>query len=172
TVIAPTLAVMARRGHPFRGALYAGLMLTREGSRVLEFNCRFGDPETQALMLAVDEDLLPLLHACASGVLGTGPIRVAPGRSVAVVLAAENYPRTPRLGDEIHGLDAMPPGIEVFHAGTGLDGGRLVTAGGRVLTVCAQRESVEEARAAVLGGVARIRFRGMHFRRDIAARGG
>jgi phosphoribosylamine--glycine ligase len=123
-------------------------------------------------MLAVDEDLLPLLHACASGVLGTGPIRVAPGRSVAVVLAAENYPRTPRLGDEIHGLDAMPPGIEVFHAGTGLDGGRLVTAGGRVLTVCAQRQSVEEARAAVLGGVARIRFRGMHFRRDIAARGG
>jgi phosphoribosylamine--glycine ligase len=168
-VIAPTLAEMTRRGHPFQGALYAGLMLTREGPQVLEFNCRFGDPETQALMLALDEDLLPLLHACAVGNLETGPLRVASGLSVAVVVAAENYPRAPRLGDEIDGLENLPPEVEAFHAGTAMNGGRLVTAGGRVLTVCARRETAGQARAAVFEALARVRFRGMHFRRDIAA---
>jgi phosphoribosylamine--glycine ligase len=171
-VIARTLAELARRGHPFRGALYAGLMLTPEGPRVLEFNCRFGDPETQVLMLALDDDLLPLLDACARGTLERGPLRVAPGLAVGVVVAAENYPQAPRLGDAIEGLDAVPSGVEVFHAGTRIDGGRLVTAGGRVLTVCARRDTAAGARAAAFDGVGRIRFRGMHFRRDIAARAG
>ncbi|HYX91334.1 MAG TPA: phosphoribosylamine--glycine ligase, partial [Myxococcaceae bacterium] len=104
-VIAPTLAELARRGHPFRGALYAGLMLTPEGVRVLEFNCRFGDPETQVLMLALEEDLLPLLDACARGRLEPRRLQVAMGLAVGVVLAAENYPRAPRLGDPIEGID-------------------------------------------------------------------
>jgi phosphoribosylamine--glycine ligase len=172
TVIAPTLAEMARRGHAFRGALYAGLMLTREGPRVLEFNCRFGDPETQVLMLVLDEDLLPLLDDCARGRLEQRPLRVAPGVAVGVVVAAENYPQGPRLGDAIEGLDAVPAGVEVFHAGTRIDGGRLVTAGGRVLTVCARRDTAARARPAAFEGVERIRFRGMHFRRDIAAHAG
>ena len=172
-VIAPTLVELARRGHPFRGALYAGLMLTPEGLRVLEFNCRFGDPETQVLMLALDEDLLPLLDACARGRLEPRRLRVAMGLAVGVVLAAENYPRAPRLGDPIEGIDGAPEDVQIFHAGTRSEGGgRLVTAGGRVLTVCARRDTAAQARAAAFECVARIRFRGMHYRRDVAARAG
>ncbi len=161
---------LARRGFPFRGALYAGLMLTRDGVRVLEFNCRFGDPEAQVLMMQLADDPLPLLDACAKGRLSRTRLQERAGASVGVVLAAEGYPGAVKTGDEISGLDAAGELAQVFHAGTGRDAGRLVTSGGRVLTVCARGESVEAARDRAYEAVSRIRFRGMHFRKDIAAR--
>lgn len=172
TVIAPTLRELARRGMPFRGALYAGLMLTPKGPRVLEFNARFGDPETQVLMLSVEEDLLPVLDACARGTLSQTSLRLAKGTAVGVVLASENYPASPKLGDAIEGLEQLPKDVFAFHAGTKRADGKLVTSGGRVLTVCALRDSPQAARDAAFEAIARIRFRGMHYRRDIAARAG
>ncbi len=170
-VIAPMLAVMRRRGSPFKGALYAGLMLTRSGPKVLEFNARFGDPETQVLMLQLGEDLLPLLDACARGQLEPRPLVLAPGASVGVVLAAEGYPDTPRRGQRIEGLEAVPVGASVFMAGVEAKDGAILTAGGRVLTVCARGDDLAEARQRVYAAIADIRFEGMHFRRDIGARG-
>jgi phosphoribosylamine--glycine ligase len=170
-VIAPTLAVLRRRGMPFRGALYAGLMLTRAGPKVLEFNARFGDPETQVLVMQLGEDLLPLLDACARGRLESRPLVSAPGASVGVVLAAQGYPETPRKGQRIDGLDAVPEGATVFLAGTETKDGALVTSGGRVLTVCARGRDLGEARERAYAAVAAVRFEGMHFRRDIGARG-
>jgi phosphoribosylamine---glycine ligase len=170
-VIAPTLATLRRRGMPFRGALYAGLMLTRNGPRVLEFNARFGDPETQVLMMQLAEDVLPLLEACARGQLESRPLAVHPGASVGVVLAAQGYPEAPRKGDRIEGLDAVPADAPVFVAGVEEKDGRWLTAGGRVLTVCARGADLAEARARAYAAAAHIRFEGMHFRRDIGARG-
>jgi phosphoribosylamine--glycine ligase len=170
-VIAPMLAVMRRRGAPFKGALYAGLMLTRNGPKVLEFNARFGDPETQVLMLQLEEDLLPLLEACARGRLEPRPLVLAPGASVGVVLAAEGYPETPRRGQRIEGLDAVPAGATAFMAGVEAKDGALLTAGGRVLTVCARGSDLVEARQRAYAAISGIRFEGMHFRRDIGARG-
>jgi phosphoribosylamine---glycine ligase len=170
-VIAPMLAVMRRRGAPFKGALYAGLMLTRSGPKVLEFNARFGDPETQVLMLQLEEDLLPLLEACARGRLEPRPLVLAPGASVGVVLAAEGYPDTPRRGQRIEGLDSVPPGVSVFMAGVEEKDGALRTVGGRVLTVCARGSDLVEARQRAYAAISGIRFEGMHFRRDIGARG-
>ncbi len=169
-IIRPTLDELNRRGCPFRGALYAGLMLTRSGPKVLEFNCRFGDPETQVLMMQIDEDLVELFLQCAQGKLNRAAIRAGSGASVGVVVAAEGYPQTPTTGDEIAGLaDAEALG-QVFHAATRLEGGRLVTSGGRVLTVCARGASIAEARSKAYAAVAPVQFRGMHYRRDIGAR--
>jgi phosphoribosylamine---glycine ligase len=167
-VIAPTLAEMKRRGAPFRGALYAGLMLTPNGPRVLEFNCRFGDPETQPLMMQMGEDLLPWLSACGAGKLAPRPIASSPGHSVAVVLAAEGYPQAPRVGDVIEGLDSVQ-GAQVFHAGTRSEDGSIVTSGGRVLTVCSRGASLAEARERAYSAARAIHFRGMHYRKDIGA---
>lgn len=170
-VIAPTLAELKRRGAEFRGALYAGLMLTPQGPKVLEFNARLGDPETQPLMMQVKDDLVPFLQACARGRLEAKAIDVHDGAAVGVVLAAHGYPQAPRLGDEIAGLDGpLPAGVQVFHAGTRRVDGKLVTAGGRVLTVCAQAPSVDAARALAYEAAERVRFEGRHFRRDIAAK--
>ncbi len=171
TVISPTLRELARRGAPFKGALYAGLMLTRSGPKVLEFNCRFGDPETQVLMLQMGEDLLPLLAAAANGKLEQRRVRERSGASVGVVLAAQGYPGPIRSGDVIEGLDdARGSSVEVFHAGTRSEGERLVTAGGRVMTVCAFGEDLKQARARAYEAAGRVRFEGMHMRRDIGAR--
>jgi phosphoribosylamine---glycine ligase len=170
TVIAPVLREMARRGHPFSGALYAGLMLTPSGLRVLEFNARFGDPEAQVLVLQLAEDLLPLLHACATGALVQRPLSVAPGASVGVVLASAGYPGAPRTGSPIAGTEGMGAGTHVFHAATALVDGRLVTAGGRVLTVCATAASLDEARRAAYRSVSSIHFEGMQLRHDIGER--
>lgn len=170
-VIAPALAELKRRGAEFRGALYAGLMLTPEGPKVLEFNARLGDPETQPLMLCLGQDLVPVLKACAQGRLEPGALAVRDGAAVGVVLAAQGYPERPRTGDAITGLDGpLPDGVEVFHAGTRLEGGRLVTAGGRVLTVCAHGPTVEAARRLAYAAAEGIAFEGRHFRRDVAAR--
>jgi phosphoribosylamine--glycine ligase len=171
-VIAPTLATLRRRGTPFRGALYAGLMLTRNGTRVLEFNARFGDPETQVLMMQLAEDVLPLLEACARGRLESRPLAVYPGASVGVVLAAGGYPDTPRRGQRIEGLQAVPADTPVFVAGVEeRDDGLLFTAGGRVLTVCARGADLAEARGHAYATIGHLRFEGMHFRRDIGAKG-
>jgi phosphoribosylamine--glycine ligase len=165
SVIAPTLRELARRGTPFRGALYAGLMLTPAGPKVLEFNARLGDPETQPLLMQLDEDLAPLLRDCARGSLVARPLRFSAGSTVAVVLAAHGYPEAPRTGDVIWGLGAP----FVFHAGTKRVGDEIVTSGGRVLTVCAQGATFDEARAKAYASVEAIRFEGMQFRTDIGA---
>lgn len=170
SVIAPVLREMARQGHPFTGALYAGLMLTAQGPRVLEFNARFGDPEAQVLVLQLEEDLLPLLYACATGALAQRPLRVTEGASVAVVLASEGYPGTPRTGLPLLGTEGSVPGTHLFHGATARVEGQLVTAGGRVLSVCAQAASLESARRAAYARVERIHFPGMQFRRDIGVR--
>lgn len=169
SVIRPVLKTLAHRGAPFRGALYAGLMMTESGPRVLEFNARFGDPETQVLVEVLDEDLLLLLDACARGTLEERPLRSS-GAAVGVVLAAAGYPASPRKGDRLEGLDSVPADVQVFHAGTAREEGGLVTSGGRVLTVCARRESIGEALEAALQVAGSIRAPGLHFRRDIGRR--
>ncbi len=169
-VITPTLRELAKRGTPFRGALYAGLMLTPEGPKVLEFNARLGDPETQPLVMQLDEDLVPLLRDCARGSLSPRPLKFAKGSTVAIVLAAHGYPEAPRAGDVIWGLGAVPRDAIVFHAGTKRSGAEVVTAGGRVLTVCARGPTFGHARAQAYAAVEAIRFEGMQFRRDIGAK--
>ncbi|MHB8874086.1 MAG: phosphoribosylamine--glycine ligase [Myxococcaceae bacterium] len=170
SVIAPTLAELRRRGLPFKGALYAGIMLTSDGPKVLEYNARFGDPETQVLMMQVEEDLLPVLDACARGALSQQRLRLHGGASVGVVLAASGYPAAARVGDPIDGLLEAEGLGQVFHAGTRKDGGRVVTAGGRVLTVCARAASLALARDGAYRAAEQVRFDGMQFRRDIGAR--
>ena len=166
----PVIAEMARRGTPFSGVLYAGLMMTADGPRVMEFNARFGDPETQALLPRLDEDLLALLSAAADGTLEDRPVRVNDGAAVAVVLAAHGYPGTPREGDVIEGLaEAAATGAEVYHAGTAPGpGGTIVTAGGRVLAVSARGDSVEDARARAYAAAQLVTFEGRQMRGDIA----
>lgn len=170
-VVAPTLAALRRRGLPFRGALYAGLMLTPQGPRVLEFNARLGDPEAQVLMLQLGEDLLPLLEACARGRLEPRPLVVRPGVSVGVVLAAQGYPESPRRGQRIEGVESVSAPAQVFVAGVEEREGAWLTAGGRVLTVCARGADLAEARTRAYAAVSQVSFEGMHFRRDIGARG-
>ena len=167
----PVVAEMARRGIPFSGVLYAGLMMTADGPRVLEFNTRFGDPETQALLPRLEEDLLGLLTAAADGTLEDRPVRVNDGAAVAVVLAAHGYPGTPRQGDVISGLaEAAATGAEVYHAGTAPGpGGTIVTAGGRVLAVSARGDSVPDARARAYAAAELITFDGRQMRGDIAS---
>ena len=169
TVLLPTIAEMARRGTPFRGALYAGLMLTERGPRVLEFNARFGDPETQPILMRLGSDLLPALLGAARGELGGARLEFDPRAAVGVVLAAEGYPGTVVQGDVVEGAEeALGEGVEVFQAATarGPDG-KLRTAGGRVLTVCALGRDLEEAAARAYRAAGTIRFRGGQYRRDI-----
>jgi phosphoribosylamine--glycine ligase len=172
TVLTPTARELSRRGSPFVGALYAGLMLTARGPRVLEFNCRLGDPEAQAILLRLRSDPLPLLLACAQGRLATQKPVWDARTAVAVVLAAHGYPGTPRALDPIEGLDQAGEGEDlwVLHAGTRLQDGRVVTSGGRVLTVAALGSGPAQARARAYGAAAHIRFDGMQLRSDIAAR--
>jgi phosphoribosylamine--glycine ligase len=173
TVIQPAVDAMRRRGTPYRGLLYAGLCLTKEGPRVVEFNARFGDPETQVVLDRLASPLAGALAAAASGSLsGAAPLDWAPGAAVTVVMAAENYPGPPVTGDVIDGIQAAEevPGACVLHAGTatGKDG-RLITAGGRVLDVVGAGPDRAAARAAAYEAAARIRIRGGWYRTDIAA---
>ncbi len=165
-VVRPTLAELAARGAPYVGTLYPGLMLTDAGPHVLEFNCRFGDPETQVLVPRLTGDLLNALHGAARGTLPSD-LEVRPEAAVGVVLAAPGYPTDPRTGGEIVGLDEVDPDVLIFHAGTRRDGRRLVTSGGRVLTVVATGSTVAEARRRVYANVRRVRFPGRQFRIDI-----
>jgi len=169
--VEPTVGALRRRGVDYRGVLYAGLMVNEDGPMVLEYNVRFGDPETQVVLPRLDEDLTALLAEAASGRLRTEPRFVADA-AVCVVLASAGYPESAHHGDTIDGVpDAdMLPGVTVFHAGTRREpDGRLVTAGGRVLGVTALAPTVAEARRRAYAGVSRIGFEGMHYRTDIAA---
>jgi phosphoribosylamine--glycine ligase len=170
TVLQPTVDEMARRGTPFRGLLYAGLALTSHGLRVVEFNARFGDPETQPLLALLDSPLSPLLLAAANGTLADVPPPVwKPGAAVTVVMASKGYPETSSKGDVITGVEQVTGHAHVIHAGTALVDGDLVTAGGRVLAVTAVGADVRHARATAYDAVARISFAGAQWRTDIAA---
>ncbi|RLV56099.1 phosphoribosylamine--glycine ligase [Aeromicrobium phragmitis] len=171
-VLVPTVKEMAARGTPFSGLLYAGLALTSRGVRVVEFNARFGDPETQALLALLQTPLSTLLMGAAQGTLGqVGLPQWRDGAAVTVVVAAEDYPASPAKGDVITGIDDADAldGVDVIHAGTARnDAGDLVTAGGRVLAVTAVGDSLAQARERAYSGVDRIEIRGAHHRTDIA----
>ena len=166
TVVDPVLIEMARRGTPFAGLLYVGLVLADSGPKVIEFNCRFGDPETQVVLELLDSPLGELLAAAAAGNLAAvDPPRWKDGSAVTVVVAAEGYPGTPTAGDEISGADREG----ILHAGTRTENGRTLSAGGRVLSATAAGATVAEARAAAYALIDGIELRGSHYRRDIAA---
>jgi phosphoribosylamine--glycine ligase len=172
TAIEPTIAALRGRGIDYRGVLYAGVMLTEDGPKVLEFNVRFGDPEAQVVLPRWSGDVAGDLAAAASGSL-TGPVRFAGGAAVAVILATRGYPASPVVGDVIDGLGeaAEIAGIHLYAAGVGRDGhGRLVTAGGRVLTVTGLGDDLAEARSRAYRGVELIDWPGATYRRDIAER--
>jgi phosphoribosylamine--glycine ligase len=165
----PIVTELADRGIPFSGCLFAGMMLTADGPRVLEFNCRFGDPETQSLVPLLEGDLLEALAACASGGLGRVGLAVSDRAAVTIVLAGRDYPERGDSGTAIDGIDeAEATGALVFHAGTALHDGRLVTNGGRILNVTAVGATLHDARAAAYDAAGRVDFAGVRFRRDIA----
>jgi phosphoribosylamine--glycine ligase len=165
TVHLPVLRELAHRGSAFQGLLYAGLMRTDDGLRVIEFNCRFGDPETQSLLPRLEGDLLPLLTGDLSR-----PIELADRAAVTVVISGGAYPERGDRGTPIEGVEAAEAtGALVFHAGTALHDGRLVTNGGRILNVVGVGETIADARTAAYDAAAHIDFAGMHFRTDIAA---
>ena len=168
-IVEPVIRGMAVEGHPFRGFLYAGLMLTPDGPKVIEFNVRLGDPEAQVILPLVDEPLLPILLAAASGALSHSSVRVGRDRLTAVVIASRGYPESSESGQPIEGIEQaeMIPGVTVYHAGTAMRDGRIVTAGGRVLTVVGRGTRFDEAIARAYAGATRIHFDGMQYRRDI-----
>jgi len=154
----------------YQGVIYAGLMITKEGPRVLEFNCRFGDPETQSIVPLIKDDLLELLFQAASGDIKKEKLELSGEKCVSVVLASEGYPTNPVKGDEIVGLDETDKDVLVFHAATKKEKGEYFTNGGRILNVSALGPDLEKAREKVYANVGRINFRGMHFRRDIGGK--
>ena len=168
-IVEPVIAGMAAEGRPYRGFLYVGLMLTAAGPRVIEFNVRLGDPETQVILPLVAEPLLPLLVGAATGELRHTSCRVDSDRLVGVVLASRGYPESSSTGQAIDGVEEAErvPGVSVYHAGTARRDGRLVTAGGRILTVVGRGHEFAEAIARAYAGVLQISFDGMQYRRDI-----
>lgn len=168
----PTVQGMADEDTPFTGVLYCGLMMTARGPQVLEFNARFGDPETQAILMRLDSDLLDALEACVDGTLSDTELRWTPGASACVVASSAGYPGAYKTGFPISGLEAARrvPGVEVFHAGTALKDGQLVTAGGRVLGITAAAASLQEALDRAYQAVSEIGFEGIYYRRDIGHR--
>jgi phosphoribosylamine--glycine ligase len=168
-IVSPVLAGMEHEGHPYRGFLYVGLMLTGDGPKVIEFNVRFGDPEAQVVLPMLDEDLAWLLGEAATGALPSRPARFRREPHVGVVLAAGGYPDAPESGKAIDGIEAASevPGSIVFHAGTTKRDGRLVTAGGRVLTVVGRSTTYRDAIDTAYAAASRIHFDGMQYRRDI-----
>ncbi len=166
-IVAPVISGMAEEGHPFRGFLYVGLMLTTDGPKVIEFNVRLGDPEAQVILPLIAEPLLPVLIAAAEGRLVQPSCRLGQDKLVGVVMASRGYPESPQSGQPIHGIEDAEPAAQVFHAGTSRRGDVLVTAGGRVLTVVGRGASFEDAIARAYEGVSKIHFEGMQYRRDI-----
>jgi phosphoribosylamine--glycine ligase len=168
----PTIQGMADEETPFVGVLYIGLMMTARGPQVLEFNARFGDPETQAILLRLESDLVDALEACVDGRLSDTELRWTPGASVCVIASSEGYPGSYKTGLPITGLEtaARVPGVQVFHSGTALKDAQIVTSGGRVLGVTALGDGLEQALGRAYQALADIRFPGIYFRRDIAHR--
>ena len=170
-ILKPTIAAMAKEGRVYRGCLYLGLMVTADGPKVVEFNARFGDPETQVVLPLLDSDLVAIMCACADGTLADVPIRWKDGAAVCVVLASGGYPGHYEKGQEIHGLaDAEAMGALVFHAGTAMKDGRLVTNGGRVLGVVGRGADISSAVDAAYAAAAKISFKDAYYRKDIAHR--
>jgi phosphoribosylamine--glycine ligase len=169
TIILPTIAHMAEEGRTYRGALYAGLMLTEAGPKVLEYNCRFGDPETQPQMLRLESDLAGILLSAVEGDVLVDEVRWNDAPAACVILASGGYPGTYEKGKVISGLADLgrTPGVTVFHAGTKYEGGRYLTSGGRVLGVCASAPTLHETMTKIYGAAAGIQFAGVHYRRDI-----
>jgi phosphoribosylamine--glycine ligase len=170
-IMLPAIAHMRREGNPFTGFLYAGLMMTADGPKVLEFNVRLGDPETQALLCSFEGDFAEVLNMIVTG-NGRVSARAWSKPSACVVIAAAGYPESPRIGDEIYGIEqAEMAGATVFQAATKREGSRLITAGGRVLGVTARADSLNEAISNAYDAAGKIRFEGMHYRRDIGRKG-
>jgi phosphoribosylamine--glycine ligase len=171
-IVEPVLRGLSKQGISYRGVLYIGLMITKEGPKVLEFNARFGDPECQPIMMRLKSDLVTLLEATIDGRLDQVKIEWDPGASVCVVLCAGGYPGQIERGKEIHGLDRLRNWQKgfVFHAGTAKEGDRWITSGGRVLGVTARGDSIAEATREVYRAVDEISWEGMHYRKDIARR--
>lgn len=171
-VLVPIADALRRDEIDFKGVLYAGIMLTAAGPKVLEFNVRFGDPECQALIARLESDLIELLWATAAGTLDQAQVRFSPQAAVCVVLAARGYPQDPQGGDKITGIEQAEQieGVTVYHAGTAINHeGTLVTSGGRVLSVTALGDTIEQARQRAYQGAAKIHFKGMQMRTDIGA---
>ena len=168
-IVSPVIAGMAAEGHPFRGFLFVGLMLTVDGPKVIEFNVRLGDPETQVILPLIDEPLLPLLVAGAMGSLCPASVRIGTDCLAGVVLASRGYPESSEWGQPIEGIGEAEalPGVAVYHAGTARRGGQVVTAGGRVLTVVGRGADFAEAISRAYTGVMHVAFDGMQYRRDI-----
>ena len=170
-IVAPAIAGLAKDGTPYTGFLYAGLMIDKAGNpRTLEFNCRLGDPETQPILMRLKSDLLGLIEAALQGRLDKAAAEWDRRAALGIVLAAAGYPEEPRKGDEIAGLPAPAPDCRVFHAGTRLEGGRVLTSGGRVLCVTALGDSLKMARTRAYAAAGSIRFEGMQMRTDIGHR--
>jgi phosphoribosylamine--glycine ligase len=171
-IIAPTLRGMKARGAPYKGVLFAGLMLTKDGPKLIEFNARFGDPETQVMLPRLEEDLLPLLMACAKGNLRSEPVKLSPRTALTVVFAAKGYPENPQKGSTIRHVEraASMDGVILFHAGTKQQGADLVANGGRVLNVTGLGTSVKEARERAYAGLDAIEWPEGFCRRDIGWR--
>ena len=171
--IRPILRHLAAAGHPFRGVLYAGLMFTKDGPQVLEYNVRFGDPECQPLLMRLNSDLVEIMFACAEGRLTPELVRVRPETAICVVIAAPGYPGSYPKGMEISGLAAADalPGVKVFQAGTTVRDGKTVSSGGRVLGVTALGATLSEAKAKAYKAVAKVHFEGCYYRRDIGDKG-
>jgi phosphoribosylamine--glycine ligase len=172
TIVKPTLAGLEERGTPYKGFLYFGLMLTSDGPKVLEYNCRLGDPETQAILLRADFDLAQACMAAASGDLGGFRPKWTPGASVCVVLASQGYPASPITGIRITGLEdaARVPGAVVFHAGTRREGNVYYSSGGRILNVCACGSDLPDSSKIVYDSVSKIQVQGSYYRKDIGSK--
>jgi phosphoribosylamine--glycine ligase len=172
TVVEPLVKAMAKEGEPYKGVLYAGLMITAEGPKVLEFNARFGDPETQVQLPLLKSDLVDIMMSVIDGTLSRMRVEWDSGACVGVVMASGGYPGNYKQGLPISGLERVDPNIVLFHAGTKMDGGKICTAGGRVLTVVSTGKTIAEAREKVYLNLTRISFEGCHYRKDIAAEEG
>jgi phosphoribosylamine--glycine ligase len=168
----PTVRGMAEEDTPFIGVLYCGLIITARGPEVLEFNARFGDPETQAILLRLESDLVDALEACIDGRLADTELRWSPGASACVVASSAGYPGSYQSGFPITGLSAAAqvPGVEIFHSGSAQVGGQLLTHGGRVLSTAAAAPSLEEALARAYQAMGKIHFEGIYYRHDIGHR--
>lgn len=172
TILLPAVKAMKKEGCPFKGCLYAGLMITKDGPKVVEFNCRFGDPETEAVLPLLESDLAKIMLACTKGTLKKERVEWKNACAVDVVLASEGYPATHSSGEEIVGLEeAKKTGCLVFHAGSMKKNGRYFVNGGRVLNVAAVAPTLKEAQDKAYEGVSKISWRGMQYRHDIADKG-